>query len=172
MCLATTFFKTIVSFLCIIQLVACTAHYPVNKSITSVDAVESYSHNNESGSERSDQLLLILTFSGGGTRAAGFSYGILETLADTEIMIGGQKRRLIDEIDAISSVSGGSFTAAYYGLFGDRIFQDFETKFLKNNVQGELFGRILSLLNWPKPNVNTCYICRPHFTLTRKMWIG
>ena len=150
MCSATTFFKTIVSFLCIIQLVACTAHYPVNKSITSVDAVESYSLNSESVSERSDELLMILTFSGGGTRAAGFSYGILETLADTEIMIGGQKRRLIDEIDAISSVSGGSFTAAYYGLFGDRIFEDFEIKFLKNNVQGELFGRILSPLNWPK----------------------
>ena len=65
---ATTFFKTIVSFLCLIQLVACTAHYPVNKSITSVDAVESYSLNNESVSERSDDLLLILTYSGGGTR--------------------------------------------------------------------------------------------------------
>jgi len=170
--IATRFFKTILSFVLIILLTACHAHYPVNLSITSVDAIESDSLEKASASERSEELLLILTFSGGGTRAAGFSYGILETLADTDIMIDGKRRRLIDEIDAISSVSGGSFTAAYYGLFGDRIFQDFETKFLKNNVQGELFGRILSPLNWPKPNVNTCYICRPHFTLTRKMWIG
>ncbi len=126
MCSAATFFKTIVSFLGIIQLAACTAHYPVNKSIISVDAVESYSLKNESVSERSDELLLILTFSGGGTRAAGFSYGILETLADIEIMIGGQKRRLIDEIDAISSVSGGSFTADYYDelLFEKKTFRD------------------------------------------------
>ena len=144
------FFKTILSYLFILLLTACHAHYPVNQSITSVEAVESYSLEKESASGRSAELLLILTFSGGGTRAAGFSYGILETLADTEIMIDGKRRRLIDEIDAISSVSGGSFTAAYFGLFGDRIFEDFETKFLKFNVQGELFGRILSPFNWPK----------------------
>jgi NTE family protein len=147
---AAAFFKTILSCLFIILLTGCSAHYPVNQSITSVNAVENDSLENESVSERSDELLLILTFSGGGTRAAGFSYGILETLADTEIMIDGKRRRLVDEIDAISSVSGGSFTAAYFGLFGDRIFEDFETKFLKNNVQGELFGRILSPFNWPK----------------------
>jgi len=144
---AATFFKTILSCLFIILLTACHAHYPVNQSITSVDATENYSLAKESASERSEELLLILTFSGGGTRAAGFSYGILETLADTEIMIDGKRRRLVDEIDAISSVSGGSFTAAYFGLFGDRIFEDFETKFLKFNVQGELFGRILSPFN-------------------------
>jgi NTE family protein len=63
--------------------------------------------------------------------------------------IDGKRRRLLDEIDAISSVFGGRFTAAYYGLFGDRIFEDFEAKFLKNNVQGALFGRMLSPLNWP-----------------------
>ena len=147
---AATFFKTLLSYLFILLLTGCHAHYPVNQSITSVDAIENYSLEKESASERSEELLLILTFSGGGTRAAGFSYGILETLADTEIMIGGKKRRLIDEIDVISSVSGGSFTAAYFGLFGDRIFEDFETKFLKYNVQGELFGRMLSPLNWPK----------------------
>lgn len=49
----------------------------------------------------------------------------------------------------ISSVSGGSFTAAYYGLFGDRIFQDFESKFLKKNVQGALTSRtFLNPINW------------------------
>jgi len=153
---AATFFKTLLSYLFIILLTACHAHYPVNQSITSVDAIENYSlekESEESASERSEELLLILTFSGGGTRAAGFSYGILEALADTEIMIDGKRRRLVDEIDVISSVSGGSFTAAYFGLFGDRIFEDFETKFLKFNVQGELFGRMLSPLagrSWPR----------------------
>ena len=61
----------------------------------------------------------------------------------------GQKRRLLDEVDGISSVSGGSFTAGYYGLFGDRIFEDFETNFLKKNVQGALVRRtFLSPVNW------------------------
>ena len=82
----------------------------------------------------SGNLLLILSFSGGGTRAAAFSYGVLEELARTEVNINSRKRRMIDEVDIISAVSGGSFTAAYYGLFGDRIFKDFESYFLKKDI--------------------------------------
>ncbi|MFZ3138013.1 MAG: patatin-like phospholipase family protein [Thermodesulfovibrionales bacterium] len=85
---------------------------------------------------KSDNMLLFVTFSGGGTRAAALSYGVLEELSKTEVVIDGKKRRLLDEIDAISSVSGGSFTAAYYGLFGDRIFEDFESRVLKKKYSG------------------------------------
>ena len=81
---------------------------------------------------------MILTFSGGGTRAAALSYGVLEELRDTPVTINNKQRRLLDEVDLISSVSGGSFTSAYYGLFGDRIFKDYEKKFLKKRVQTEL----------------------------------
>ncbi len=88
--------------------------------------------------DRSEELTVILTFSGGGTRAAALSYGVLKELRDTRVSINGKKRRLLDEVDLISSVSGGSFTSAYYGLFGDRIFRDFEKKFLKRRVQTEL----------------------------------
>jgi NTE family protein len=70
---------------------------------------------------RSDELLLILAFSGGGTRAAAFAYGVLEELAATPVALGGSSRSLLDEVDLISAVSGGSFTAAYYGLYGDRM---------------------------------------------------
>ena len=42
-----------------------------------------------------------------------------------------------------SGVSGGSFPAAYYGLYGDRIFQEFEQRFLRKNVQGALVLRAL-----------------------------
>jgi NTE family protein len=97
----------------------------------------------------SENLLLYLTFSGGGTRAAALSYGVLEELRKTEVVIDGKKRRLLDEIDGISSVSGGSFTAGYYGLFGDRIFDDFESKLLKKNIQGALAVRtFLNPINW------------------------
>lgn len=60
-------------------------------------------------------IALILAFSGRGTRAAALTYGVLEELRDTHIVIDGGPRRLLDEIDIISSVSGGSFTSAYYG---------------------------------------------------------
>jgi hypothetical protein len=46
------------------------------------------------------------------------------------------------------SFSGGSFPAAYYGLFGDRIFEDFLPHFLKYNIQEELTDRMLSPTNW------------------------
>jgi NTE family protein len=57
----------------------------------------------------------MLSFSGGGTRAAALAYGVLQHLARTPIAGG---RSLLDEVDVISSVSGGSFTAAFFALNG------------------------------------------------------
>jgi NTE family protein len=78
---------------------------------------------------------LLVSFSGGGTRASALAYGVLQELRDTQVGVGGERERLLDEIDVITSVSGGSFTSAYYGLYGDRIFEDFEERFLRRNVQ-------------------------------------
>jgi NTE family protein len=94
--------------------------------------------------------LVILAFSGGGTRAAAFAYGVLETLRDIEVhSSSGDKVRLLDEVDLITGVSGGSFTALGYGLYGEKLFGLFENSFLKRDVQGALVGRILNPLNWP-----------------------
>jgi NTE family protein len=97
---------------------------------------------------RRDDLLLVVAFSGGGTRAAAFAYGVLEELRDTQVSIGGQPRRLLDEVDFVSGVSGGSFTAAYYGLHGDGIFRDFEQRLLRRNVQRDLLLSLLNPINW------------------------
>ncbi len=127
------------------------AHYPVNQPLAQYNPDEGYRAKFMGTPGNSDELLLYLAFSGGGTRAAAFSYGVLEVLKDTEVPIKGRKRRLIDEVDGISGVSGGSFTAGYYGLFGDRIFEDFEKKFLKKNVQGGIVRRIfLNPYNWAR----------------------
>lgn len=136
--------------LTILFLTACTAHYMVNTQIPNVQAVDRYYLRNQTGSQKSDELLLILTFSGGGTRAAALSYGVLKALAETQVVVGGRQHRLLDEVDVISSVSGGSFTSAYYGLFGDRILEDFETKFLKRDVEGELALKLIAPSNWSK----------------------
>ena len=87
--------------------------------------------------------IVYLAFSGGGTRAAAFAYGVLEELRDTPISVDGTPKTLLDEVDTISGVSGGSFPAAYYGLYGDRIFEEFEPRFLNKNVQGALLLRAL-----------------------------
>ena len=65
----------------------------------------------------SDKLFVVVTFSGGGKRAAAFSYGVLEALRDVKVTTpDGEQHSLLDEIDLISAVSGGAFTAAYYAL--------------------------------------------------------
>jgi NTE family protein len=118
-------------------------HYPVNTQLTQWDPEAGYRGKNLRDPLKKEDLLLLATFSGGGTRAAAFSYGVLEALRDTKISLKGKSTTLLQELDNISAVSGGSFTAAYYGLFGDRIFQDFEPRFLKKNVQGDLTTSLL-----------------------------
>jgi NTE family protein len=99
---------------------------------------------------RGDQRdLVVLAFSGGGMRAAAFSYGVLETLRRVEVVTStGHKIRLLDEVDVITGISGGSFTALAYGLYGDKLFDEYEKHFLKRNVQGELIARALNPLHW------------------------
>jgi NTE family protein len=92
----------------------------------------------------------VLAFSGGGTRAAALSYGVLEELRRTEIVVQGQRRRMIDEVDLITGVSGGSFTALAYALYGDRLFAEYEARFLKRDVEGALLRRGLNPFNWYK----------------------
>jgi len=93
----------------------------------------------------------VLSFSGEGTRAAALSYGVLEELNRYQLTVEGQQRRLIDEIDLITGVSGGSFTALSYALYKERLFEEYETRFLKRNVQGALVRRsFVNPLNWFK----------------------
>jgi NTE family protein len=66
------------------------------------------------------------------------------------VVVDGQPRRLLDEVDLITGVSGGSFTALSYALYGDKLFTEYETRFLKRDVQGTLTGRTLNPFNWPK----------------------
>ena len=98
------------------------------------------------GPSNTDDVFVCLCFSGGGTRAAALSFGVLQALRDTRISASGERqaRRLLDEVDVISSVSGGSFTAMSYGLNRDEIFEGrFEREFLKQNIQNRLLFMLL-----------------------------
>lgn len=96
----------------------------------------------------SGELTLAVAFSGGGTRAAALSYGVMQELRDTRVRIDGKEQSLLEAINVISSVSGGSFTSAYYGLYGDRIFIDYEERFLRNDVEGALLRGLLDPMRW------------------------
>jgi NTE family protein len=97
----------------------------------------------------SDSLFIIASFSGGGARASALAYGVLREMAQTPIVWEGRPKRLVDELNIINAVSGGSFPATYFALYGDRIFQDFETRFLRKDWESELRARIFrSPSNW------------------------
>ena len=119
-----------------------------NEPGVDVNAGKPYSLKTWAQSEEASDFVFILTFSGGGTRAAAMAYGVLEELRDTQVTVDGQQKRLLDEVTHISSVSGGSFTSAYYGLYGDRIFEDFKDEFLLKDVEGYLARSALNPFHW------------------------
>ncbi len=133
-------------------LAGCTATYPVNPALSQIDnSGDSYTIQRVANrSDNKGEVLVLLAFSGGGTRAAAFSYGVLKELSETHIGSADSMHSLSEEIDVITAVSGGSFTAAYFGLYGNRIFEDYEQVFLRRDVQGELTGQIINPLNWPR----------------------
>ena len=134
----------------LVNLSGCATTYPANPPLQEFDPKAGYEYSNVAeASSKNSEVLLLLAFSGGGTRAAAFSYGVLKELNGTELERKGHTFRLSDEVDGITGVSGGSFTAAYYGLFGDRIFEDYERVFLRRNVQGELTRQVMyNPVNW------------------------
>ena len=99
----------------------------------------------------SDKLFVVLTFSGGGKRAAAFSYGVLEALRDVQVTTpDGERRALLDEIDLISAVSGGAFTAAYYALHGHETFESYAPRFLNHDTEKDLWRKVLAPANWSR----------------------
>ena len=132
----------------VLVLAGC-AHYPINAPLGAAGPQHPYRFP-AMAIERpdpADELFVCLSFSGGGTRAAAFSYGALLALRDADIGRGGAKKSLLDEVDCIAGISGGAFTAAYYGLFGRAIFDDFYGAFLTRDIQRELVGRALDPVN-------------------------
>jgi NTE family protein len=117
------------------------AHAPRNAPLARIDPATGYRIQATPNQTDGTGLMVALFFSGGGTRAAAFSYGVLRELAATPV---AGHRRMLDEVTTINAVSGGSFTAAYYCLYGDRIFADYEQLFLKRDIGDVLLRRCLT----------------------------
>lgn len=94
------------------------------------------------------EVLMALAFSGGGKRSAAFAFGALRGLHDMSVTENGVTRPLLDEVDYISAVSGGSFPAAYYGLHRDKGFATFPDDFLYRDINAYIWGTYLLPWNW------------------------
>ncbi len=109
---------------------------PVNKPGSSVHELRLGSGTNIANKPDHDTLV-ALSFSGGGMRASAFSYGVLKSFSAIPLKSSEQKN-IIDAVDFISGVSGGSVTAAYFALKGPQGYDDFRQKFLDKNAEAGL----------------------------------
>ena len=94
-----------------------------------------------------DDVLIGLAFSGGGMRAAAFSYGALSEFDRTRVSLKKTSTSLLDRIDFVSGVSGGSITAAYFGLKGRTALHEFRERFLLRNAEESLATSVISPVN-------------------------
>lgn len=134
------------------------AHYPVNAPLDQQNDKEGYRLQRVAlDPTNPGDVLVVLSLSGGGMRAAALAYGTLEALRDVSVPIGGTRRSLLDEVDIINAVSGGGIVAAYYAVHRDGIFRDFKERFLDRDVERDLQLRAAT---------NAARLASPHFGRT------
>ena len=97
--------------------------------------------------ERDSSSLFAVSLSGGGARAAAFGYGVLQELRATPCCWNDRDSNVLDAVDLISGVSGGSVVAAYFAAFGAAGLDKFESEFLRQNFQEGLVGQLLQPSN-------------------------
>jgi NTE family protein len=93
-------------------------------------------------------LLVVVAMSGGGKRSAAFAYGALKGMRQVTIPARGGNTTLLQAVDGITGVSGGSFTAAYYGLYRDKAFGQYEKDFLYSDTNSYIYGIYLLPWHW------------------------
>lgn len=119
-------------------------------SISHTEAIERgyrYEVTQAASNQQLPHTFIAATFSGGGMRAAALSYGTLKALHDTFVKVpttdlrGPKDKtvRLVSEVDYVTSVSGGSVTAAHWALLGpSAVVTNYEKEFIARKVRTEL----------------------------------
>ena len=122
-----------------ISLAACShvTNLPLNQPVSDIHAGLGAGLLRETP-DWTDELMVGLAFSGGGMRAAAFSFGVLKELARTDITVRGRRVPLIDHIDFVTGVSGGAVPAAYFGIKRRAMLDDFRERFLIRDAEASL----------------------------------
>jgi NTE family protein len=156
--------KLLRSLAALLLLAACEADPPANAPLPPGESNRGYTLadlNLESG--RAD-IIVLAAFSGGGMRSAGFAHGALHGMAEVAVPGGTQANgaprgtTLLDELDQLSAVSGGSYAAAHYALHRRASLARFTPEFLEQDVEAYVWGTFLLPWNWGwlwNPSVGT-----------------
>lgn len=92
--------------------------------------------------------VILVAFSGGGARAAALAYSVLHQMRDTTYHLGGEQKRLVDDVRLVSSVSGGSVTAAWFGLRQADGLDELKCRFLEHDNMSALVWKGLNPITW------------------------
>lgn len=138
--------------LCCVALSACSlVSYRPLEGIKQINPDEGYRLEKSMTTEaQQDENFVVMMFSGGGSRAAAFGYGVLEEMKKRPFRLYGQDAELLEQVDLVYGVSGGSILAAYFAMHGAETVPSFENRFLKYNFQRTLVKQVLSAANMPR----------------------
>ena len=100
-----------------------------------------------------DRPVILMTFSGGGSRAAALAESVLREMSATSYAASDGSHVLTEDVKLISSVSGGSVTAAWFGLHRgpghpDGDLDDLSNDFLNQDNMAALELDAINPITW------------------------
>ena len=124
--------------------------YQPAKTLSQIDPEKGYRLEKTMQQALEKENLVIVTFSGGGSRAVSLGYGVLEQFQQATIRPTERGDTLLQNIDVVYGVSGGSVLAAYLALEGQETIPKFKEFFLKKDFQKKVINEVFSLSNVPR----------------------
>ena len=134
-----------------VLLTAChSILYQPSKTLSQIDPEKGYRLEKTMQQALEKENLVIVTFSGGGSRAVSLGYGVLEQFQQATVRPTERGDTLLQNIDVVYGVSGGSVLAAYLALEGQETIPKFKEFFLKKDFQKKVINEVFSLSNVPR----------------------
>lgn len=134
-----------------VLLTAChSILYQPAKTLSQIDPEKGYRLEKTIQQALEKENLVIVTFSGGGSRAVSLGYGVLEQFQQAIVRPTERGDTLLQNIDVVYGVSGGSVLAAYLALEGQETIPKFKEFFLKKDFQKKVINEVFSLSNVPR----------------------
>ena len=124
--------------------------YQPAKTLSQIDPEKGYRLEKTMQQALEKENLVIVTFSGGGSRAVSLGYGVLEQFQQATVRPTERGDTLLQNIDVVYGVSGGSVLAAYLALEGQETIPKFKEFFLKKDFQKKVINEVFSLSNVPR----------------------
>ncbi len=144
------FLARCIGLLLVVALAGCA--YPTrNQEVRNISETSGYRWGNLAKNNL-EGTLVIVTISGGGTRATALGLSVLRGLDRIALPNG---RTLAQEVGVISSVSGGSVVAAYFALKGRDGFDTLERDFIRQDGIGALLRAGLNPIGLARLSTNS-----------------